>query len=108
MVLHKDKQMYQASYFRPQAYASIAIGAASVSYTLVLGGLSVIRLQSSCDCWVRIDSAGTAAVAQPGGNTLSLTTFHGPQYFRVQPGDVISVIQNGAVTGNLSITEMTR
>lgn len=84
---------------------NIAIGAASVKATNAFTAQTyAIRVASTGACHIRIGDTNVAAVAT---DTIISASQVG-ELIGVAPGQFIAAIQDGASTGNLNITEMTR
>lgn len=84
----------------PSTNTNIAIGAASANAAYPAGS-ELIRLSASCNCFIKFtNGAGAATSADIAFNA-------GAEVFKVPTGTThVNVIQNGAVTGTLSVTKM--
>ncbi len=88
----------QAAY--PGAAQSVAIGAASAQSTAVGSSTRCVRLRATADCYVKIGGNPTANTT-----TSTLLGAGETEYFRVNPGDKVAVIQASAA-GTLNVTEL--
>lgn len=89
---------------QPQVTQVVALGAASVATTNPFGPQTWgIRVVTSGNCHIDIGKTpvATATTAYVAGNQK-------PEYIKVSPGDKIAVIQDGAATGNLFVTELSQ
>jgi hypothetical protein len=75
------------------------VGASAAASTAVSNATVVVRLISTSNCHVAFGSAPTA------GATDMLLVANSPEYFKVNPADKVSVIQDSAA-GTLYLTEM--
>lgn len=80
----------------------VALGAASVASTAVGLQTYAVRIASTGACHIAIGMAPTATAS----STLIAAGLVG-EIFRIAPGEKVAVIQDGAATGNCSITELT-
>ncbi len=98
--LPRDNQGYAIQALAPDANVIVAIGAASANVALPTGA-EVVRISAPVNCYIKFGTAGVTAT----GNDPAMNT--GAEVFRVPTGAThIAAIQNGAVTGNASITKM--
>lgn len=90
--------------FRPVAGTgqTLAIGAASVASTAIPVGTFYVRLSSTGNCHVQVGTAPTAV-----STDMLVKASDPPAFIRVQPGEKIAVIQDGASTGNLNLIGVT-
>lgn len=86
----------------PGSGQNIAIGAAAVASTPFGSETFAIRVMSTGAC--HIEFGGVAATAKSALIAPNITG----QYFKVAPGQTVSVIQDGTATGNCNIVEMSR
>lgn len=89
------------NFYRPHKTLSQTVGAASLAVAALSANVSMVRLQTTGDCWVSLNSA--AAV----GTRILIRAADPPEFITVIDRDVLYVIQNGASTGTLYVTEMT-
>ncbi len=92
----------QPKYPIPGSGQVLALGAASVASAAVRQNTNIVRLVASGACHVDI---GPTPVATASSMYIAPSR-HG-EYFRIGVGEKVAVIQDGAATGNLYITEMT-
>ena len=81
---------------------NIAIGAASVASAAFSSETFFIRVTASGNCHIRTDVNPTAVATD-----LLLKSTDPSQVLKVNPGDKIAVIQDGASTGTLNVVEIT-
>ena len=81
----------------------LALGAASVASAAVGQNTSIVRLVASGACHVDIGPTPVATAA----TGMYLAPSREGEYFRIGVGEKVAVIQDGAATGNLYLTEMT-
>lgn len=93
----------KGSAWRLGASQNIAIGAASAQNGTALGAQThALLLSATGNCHVLIGTNPTALAT----STLIKSTDI-PLVVKVTPGEKIAVIQDGASTGNLNVTELT-
>jgi hypothetical protein len=90
---------------RPKHAYNLAIGSTSVNHQIATtSNITVVRLLATVTCCVRIGVATAADTT----TTVRMAPMW-PEYFLVNPGDTISVIDaDGTTTGILNITELSR
>jgi|SRR5215475_1910389 len=86
---------------RQGASQNVAIGAASAASTALSAETFQIRIAATGNCHFRVGDGAPTALA-----TDSYLPSGVVEYITVTPGQKIAVIQDGAATGNLSVTEM--
>jgi hypothetical protein len=86
----------------PGTGQTLAIGAASVPSAAIPAGTFYVRLSALGNCHVQV---GMAPVATATDMLVKATD--PPTTIRVQPGEKIAVIQDGASTGNLNLIGVT-
>lgn len=81
----------------------LALGSASVMSAPFGSQTFAVRLAATGACHVEFGVAPVATASSPliAANAVG-------EYFKVQPGEKVAVIQDGAATGNLSIVEVSR
>ena len=85
----------------PSTNVAVSIGATSLNVALP-PGTEVVRLCASCNCFFKFGTDNT--VTASGSDPAFMT---GSEIFTVPSGiTYIAVIQNGAVTGSMSVTKM--
>lgn len=82
----------------------VAIGAGSLQTIAVPSFITDVRVCCSVAAWIAI-GANPTATAGDGSHLMGAGQ---PEYFRVTPGQKIAVIQDGAGTGNMSASFVTR
>ena len=87
--------------YRPSKTISQTVGATSLTFAAFSANVSMVRLQTTGDCWVNLNAAASV------GNLILLRAADPPEFIAVNDRDVLRVIQNGASTGTLYVTEMT-
>jgi hypothetical protein len=90
---------------RPKQSYNLAIGTTSVSHQIATtSNITMVRLLATVTCCVRIGPVAAADTT----TTVRMAPMW-PEYFIVNPGDTISVIDaDGTATGTLNITELSR
>lgn len=86
----------------PGTGQNVSIGASSAASTAFGAQTRAILVSALGNCHVRIGSSPTAVAT----DTL-VKSSDPPVVFGCGPGDKLAVIQDGAATGNLNITELT-
>ena len=81
----------------------LALGAASVASTAVGLNTTCVRLVASGACHVDIGPTPVASAT----TSMYVAPSREGEYFRIGVGEKVAVIQDGAATGNLYLTEMT-
>lgn len=95
--LPADLRGYAIQALAPDTNATVAIGAASAAVSLPTGS-EVVRISASCNCFLRFGATAT-------GSDMVFNA--GSEVFRVPAGATqVAAIQNGAVTGTLSVTRL--
>lgn len=87
----------------PGSGHNVTLGSASVQSTAVGEQTYAVRIVSTGACHVDVgpNPIATAASALIAANRVG-------EFFKVQPGDKVAVIQDGSATGTCNIIEMTR
>jgi len=88
--------------WRLGAARNVAIGAASASSSAVANGCHAVLVTCNGNCHIAIGPSGTAA----SSSTTYLPANSSPIVLAAAPGEVVSVIQDGASTGNVSVTDL--
>jgi len=115
MTITTDRRGQPVQAARPAITQNITIGAASVQSAAFavasqpFGGMASpfqqntqhVRLVSTTNCWVSFGASPTAAM---GSNSIYLPA-NTPEYFYVNPGEKVAVIQDTAA-GTLNIAEL--
>lgn len=93
----------KGSAWRLGASQNIAIGAASVQNATAFGTAThALQLSATGNCHILIATNPTALAT----STLVKST-DVPLVVKITPGEKLAVIQDGASTGNLNVTELT-
>lgn len=82
----------------------VTVGAASAQSAVFGSQTNEIRVVSTTDCHINIGASPTAAATDNNGFFLPANVV---EYFHVNPGQRLAVIQDAA-GGTLSVAEMTR
>ncbi len=90
----------QSRLHRPGSAQSVTIGATSVQSAVFSAGCTAVCLVGSGACRVTFGVNPTATA------TATLMPAGVPMGFTVSPGERLAVIQEGASTGALSVTEL--
>lgn len=97
-----------ADVYKPRASVVFPFGGVAQAMTNDLGSFTqVVRLLCTSACFVAIGSTAADAVVTATGTTSYYLPANAAEYFRVNPGANIAVIQASS-SGTLYITEMTQ
>lgn len=98
--LTRDKFGEPIQTLSPKDNTNLNIGGSSVR-AVIPADAEVVRVAPTVDCYVAFGDSGVVA------DTGDMNMVTGVEIFRVPEGSThVAVIQNGAVTGVLSITKM--
>lgn len=85
----------------------VAIGAASAKSTAFSSETYAIRVVADGKCHIRVGTDSVPGPLAAVATDALVSANSQPEYIRVAPGEKLAVIQDGASTGNVSITELT-
>lgn len=89
--------------FTTAATATSSIASTSVASSAFDAQTFAVRIIATGNCHIEVGPAPTATAS-----SAYVPSSTWPEYMRVSPGDKIAVIQDGAATGNLYITELSK
>lgn len=92
-----DKNAKPIQVLRPTTVSKVSISGTAASATAVAGGVRVVRLVSTVDCYYSVEGTATTSSNYLPANAI--------EYVHVFGGDTVSTITDGG-TGSIFVTSM--